>query len=140
RVRLVEDYRVSYEAMPQVLRREHLFEVFGPLTRGLATESVFVAALTSSQKVVAVVEVSKGGVSQSPVVLAEIFRAVLAAGCANFAICHNHPSGEGQPSPQDRELTKAVSQAANLLSFRFLDHVIMPEGGEPFSFREAGLL
>jgi len=54
---------------------------------------------------------------------------------------HNHPSGELQPSPEDRHLTKLLSVAAEAVGLRFVDHVIMPDGRPGFfSFAHAGQL
>jgi DNA repair protein RadC len=57
---------------------------------------------------------------------------------------HNHPSGDPSPSRADESITRRIAEGANLLQFRFLDHVIVgdpaPGRSEYFSFREAGLI
>lgn len=44
-------------------------------------------------------------------------------------LCHNHPSGTKQPSPQDDKLTTDFKQACKFMSLRFLDHVIVTADG-----------
>lgn len=80
-----------------------------------------------------------GGLSSTIVDLRILFKRVLVAGCAAFIFIHNHPSGSLSPSPQDREITQKIKQAADLLDVKFLDHIII--GGSAFaSFTELGLL
>lgn len=40
-------------------------------------------------------------------------------------VAHNHPSGDPTPSKADLQLTKALQSAAQLLGFKFLDHLIL---------------
>jgi len=53
-------------------------------------------------------------------------------------LIHNHPSGEPQPSREDREITRRLKEAGELLGIRVLDHIIV--GSSYFSFVEMGLL
>lgn len=62
-----------------------------------------------------------------------------------FTVVHNHPSGDPTPSTADRAFTRKIKDAADVLSIRFCDHVIIgiPEQGgrQPYySFREMGSL
>nr|MBI3612638.1 DNA repair protein RadC [Nitrospirota bacterium] len=51
---------------------------------------------------------------------------------------HNHPSGDQQPSAEDKATTRRLVQAGELLGIPILDHIIVGEGY--FSFKESGLL
>jgi DNA repair protein RadC len=42
---------------------------------------------------------------------------------AALVCCHNHPSGQPQPSQEDRTLTKRLVDAGQLLGITILDHV-----------------
>jgi DNA repair protein RadC len=53
----------------------------------------------------------------------------------SFVLVHNHPSGDFAPSEQDRQLTKRVRDAADLLQLQCLDHIILARHGY-YSFRE----
>ena len=88
--------------------------------------------------------VSIGTLNESLAHPREILAPVV-AGCAHgFVLMHNHPSGDPDPSQADRELTKRIAEAADLLEVKMLDHVIAgveAEEREPyFSFREGGLM
>lgn len=53
-------------------------------------------------------------------------------------LIHNHPSGDPAPSREDREITRRLKEAGDLLGIRVLDHLII---GETYmSFVEMGLL
>ena len=54
-------------------------------------------------------------------------------------LAHNHPSGQVEPSTQDRRLTRDLSMSAAALGMRLVDHLIIGEN-RYFSFSESGLL
>ena len=51
--------------------------------------------------------------------------------------CHNHPSGNAEPSPADRALTKRLQETMELVDVRVLDHFIVGDG-DPLSMAEYG--
>ena len=53
---------------------------------------------------------------------------------------HNHPSGDVQPSREDRAITKRLVDAGKLLGIDVLDHIIIGAEGKYFSFADEGLL
>ena len=73
-----------------------------------------------------------------PIKLAEIFRPAILVNAAGIIIAHNHPTGDPTPSPQDIQLSQAVSQAGQQLDIRLLDHLIIA-GGQWVSLREKNL-
>jgi DNA repair protein RadC len=56
-----------------------------------------------------------------------------------IVVAHNHPSGRLEPSPEDREITMRLKNAADTLGLAFLDHIIFSREGF-YSFVEHGLL
>ena len=56
-----------------------------------------------------------------------------------IVLCHNHPSGNLQPSSADEELTKKIKEAANYLDIKVIDHIIVSEDGF-YSFADEGIL
>lgn len=57
---------------------------------------------------------------------------------ASVIFIHNHPSGQCEPSSQDRELTRTLAKATSAVEIRLLDHIIIGKGGY-FSFAEKNL-
>ncbi len=54
-------------------------------------------------------------------------------------LAHNHPSGNIQPSESDRNLTRKLKSAGNVLDIPVVDHLILTSE-EYFSFADEGLL
>jgi len=52
-------------------------------------------------------------------------------------LCHNHPSGNSEPSQDDVHMTLALKRALGLIDVRVLDHIIVGDG-EPLSMVEEG--
>jgi DNA repair protein RadC len=52
---------------------------------------------------------------------------------------HNHPSGVAEPSAADREITRELSHALQLVGVRVLDHLVIG-AGEPVSMASRGML
>ena len=58
----------------------------------------------------------------------EVLTAVLLHDGTAFAVAHNHPSGDVEPSPADEAVTAALLGAAEAVGLDFLGHVII--GGQ----------
>ena len=69
--------------------------------------------------------VSIGTLNESFAHPREIFRAAIVNGSYGIVVMHNHPSGDAWPSEQDHLLTRRLSEAADVLQIRLLDHVIV---------------
>jgi DNA repair protein RadC len=66
------------------------------------------------------------------------FPAIEHAAAAVVAV-HNHPSGDPTPSSEDRDVTRRLQRAGELLGIPLADHVVVSGSGY-FSFREHGIL
>jgi DNA repair protein RadC len=85
--------------------------------------------------------VSEGSLNQSIVHPRETFKAAILANAAAVILAHNHPSGDTAPSREDREITRRLKEAGDLLGIKVLDHVIVAtDTGNYLSFTESGLL
>ena len=83
--------------------------------------------------------VSIGTLSASLVHPREVFSPAVAHSAAAVIVVHNHPSGDCSPSPDDRDTTRRLCRAGEILGIALLDHIIVA-GAACFSFREHGLL
>jgi DNA repair protein RadC len=85
--------------------------------------------------------VSIGSLTASVVHMRETFKAAILANAAAILCGHNHPSGDPEPSREDRALTKRLVDAGKLLGIAVVDHVIVGDGTTTyFSFADQGLL
>ncbi|MDX6769284.1 MAG: DNA repair protein RadC [Elusimicrobiota bacterium] len=83
--------------------------------------------------------ISVGTLSASLVHPREVFAPALSCSAAAVIVAHNHPSGDPSPSEEDREVTRRLRRAGEILGLPLLDHLVVA-GGRWFSFREHGLL
>jgi len=81
--------------------------------------------------------VSQGTLTSSLVHPREVFYRAVRESAAALILVHNHPSGDPDPSSEDREVTRRLARAGEILGIRVLDHVIVAEQGY-HSFGEAG--
>ena len=58
----------------------------------------------------------------------EVFKAAILANAAAIVLIHNHPSGDPEPSAEDRVLTERLRNAADMMGIKLLDHVIIGDG------------
>ncbi|HVP94862.1 MAG TPA: DNA repair protein RadC [Methanoregulaceae archaeon] len=69
----------------------------------------------------------------------EVFADAITDRAASIICVHNHPSGTLEPSTQDLEVTRQLTEAGGILGIRVLDHVIVTRNGF-LSMKERGLL
>jgi DNA repair protein RadC len=104
-------------------------------------EHFVVLMLDQKNKIIGIHTVSIGSLSASVVHPREVFKPAILSNAANILLAHNHPSGQPQPSQEDRVLTVRLVAAGKLLGISVLDHVIIGDGTSAyFSFADEGLL
>jgi DNA repair protein RadC len=98
-------------------------------------EEMRVLVLDTKHQVVANVLLYKGTVNSSVARVSEIFHLAVTRKCPGIIICHNHPSGLTEPSPEDIDFTKLCVAAGKILEIDLIDHLII--GAQSFlSLRE----
>ena len=117
---------------------EDVYRAFGPLLAGQRHEELWVVALDVRQRVLARVQVARGGLSACPVSPGDVFRPLIQEGAAAMVLVHNHPSGVSDPSAEDLAFTERLAQAGELLGILLLDHVIVAADGY-FSCLDSGM-
>ena len=108
---------------------------------GEADREVFVIAMLSIRhRVLGLHTVSVGCLTSSLVHPREVFKPAILSGSAALLICHNHPSGDAEPSAEDIALTRRLAAAGQLLGIEIVDHLILGEAGRFVSLRARGVL
>ncbi len=92
---------------------------------GLRRERVLVLVCDARNGLRHVTAVSEGSVDRSLVPIREILNAVLRHDGRAFALAHNHPDGDAQPSVADQRTTAELTAAAKVAGIRFLGHVVV---------------
>ncbi|MBK0368259.1 JAB domain-containing protein [Flavobacterium agrisoli] len=102
-------------------------------------EQFKVLLLNQSNRVLGIYEMSSGGITGTVVDIRMIFAAAIKANAVALIIMHNHPSGQLKASEVDKQITKKIKEAGQLLDIKLLDHLIItPENY--YSFADEGAL
>lgn len=102
-----------------------VFNYFEPLLADLPHEEFWILLLARNRKVIARVKISEGGVAGTVVDTKIIFKHAIENLASYIVLCHNHPSGNLQPSAADIQITKNLKNAAKLLDIDIVDHIII---------------
>jgi DNA repair protein RadC len=143
-LRLVKETCEAYLAermeRTDVLSSPRVVQEFARLRlAGLPHEAFMVIYLNAKNRVLSHHIMQEGTVTQAAVYPRRIVEEALARHAAGVIVVHNHPSGEVDPSAEDRLLTRSLQEATRALDIRILDHLIVGREGY-FSFAESGLL
>lgn len=116
-----------------------IYHAYAPRLEDLPVEEFHVAVLDAQQRFERDITVTRGILNGSLVHPREVFREAIAERAASVILVHNHPSGDPNPSPDDRLVTAQLVLAGRLLDIPVQDHVIIGLG-RYVSFVEAGLM
>ena len=84
-------------------------------------------------------DVFLGTLTGSAVYPREIMTLALEHKAAGLIFVHNHPSGDPNPSAEDKRLTRDLVRAARVLAIQVLDHIIIGHNAY-YSFADEGLI
>ena len=101
------------------------------------TEIFVVVLLNTKNRIMKTVTIAKGSLSSAVTHPREIFAPGVALHAAAILVAHNHPSGDPYPSQEDRNLTRALEEAGNVLGIPLLDHLVIGDD-RYYSFKEHG--
>jgi len=139
-IQMVKERQFLYNGN-RVTQAEQAAEAFCSLVGNPDRECCVAMMLDGKNRISSVHLVSQGSLNQSIVHPREVFKAAVLANAAAIIIAHNHPSGDLTPSREDREITRRLKEAGELLGVRLLDHVIVDtDSGNCASFVNQGLM
>jgi DNA repair protein RadC len=101
------------------------YRIFYPVLCDLKHEELWIALTNNAGKVVEKKKVSQGGTANTAADIPLILNHAVHKLCAGIILCHNHPSGNIQPSREDDMLTANLKKAAELMNIKLLDHIIL---------------
>jgi DNA repair protein RadC len=114
-------------------------ELLGPRMVALEQEEMHVLGLDNQHRLLMHFVAARGTANQVPVSPRDVFRPAVRENCCAVVAVHNHPSGDPEPSDDDRRLTQELEYAGKVMNVSLLDHVILARRGH-FSFRSSGAL
>ena len=102
-------------------------------------ESFFILMLDREHKTIAYAKISQGGTVGTVVDTKIICKYVIDTLAPAVIICHNHPSGNINPSEADISITKKIKEALKFIDSTLVDHIIITKNNH-YSFVDNGLL
>lgn len=114
-------------------------DFFRSIIGDLPHEELWVLFLNQANGIVAHQRISQGGIAATVTDVRLIMKSALEHFAVSLILCHNHPSGNLEPSPADKRITHKLYRAGEVLDIELLDHVIVSDSGY-FSFADQKML
>ncbi len=94
--------------------------------------------LDAKNTILEIQELSRGTLTASAVYPREIVKKVLSIKAAALILAHNHPSGNTEPSPEDKDITARIGLILHSIGVALHDHNIIGDGY--YSMADSGLI
>jgi DNA repair protein RadC len=116
-----------------------VYTIFHPLLSDLNYEEFWLIYLNRSNRIISRHKISQGGISGTITDVRLIMKKALELLASSIIICHNHPSGNREPSEADKRITEKIKEASAYFDISLLDHLIVTDSGY-YSFADNGIL
>jgi DNA repair protein RadC len=116
-----------------------VFHLMGEDMRYLDRENFNAILLNTKNYVLGIDTISVGSLNASLVHPRELFKRAILKSAAAIILVHNHPSGDPQPSEEDKQVTRKMVEAGGIIGIDVLDHIIIGDGRFA-SLREQGFM
>ncbi|MGB2078971.1 MAG: RadC family protein [Vibrio sp.] len=95
--------------------------------------------LDAQHRVIADEVLFSGTIDSASVYPREVVKTAMRHNAAALILAHNHPSGVAEPSEADKQITRKLMKALELIDVRVLDHFVVGDSAV-VSFAERGLI
>jgi len=127
------------EDVTQIKCSKNVADIFGPILSDLVHEEFWILFLNRSNKVINRMKLSQGGISGTVTDVRIVMKKAIEYLASGIIVCHNHPSGNLNPSDSDSKITQKIKEAGILMDIQLLDHIIIADK-DYFSFADNGLI
>ncbi len=124
---------------PKITSSKDVFNLFHPILGDLPHEEFWILILNRSNHVVDKIRISQGGISGTVIDARLILKNAIEKFASGIILCHNHPSGNTEPSEPDKKITQKIQNGANFMEINVLDHIIIADK-HFYSFADEGIL
>lgn len=129
--------RATLEERPILNTAEKIYEFMHTTIQDNDIEEGWMIMMKQNFRLIEAKRISTGGLTMAPIDIRLMMKEALLKNTTVMAFCHNHPSGNTQPSQADDALTNRIKKACELLNIYLIDHVILTDGNF-YSYREQG--
>lgn len=107
--------------------------------RDKSRESFLLVLLNGQNRIISIEKLFTGSITTSVVYPREVIKFILQKDAAAVIFVHNHPSGNPQPSMDDKSITNKLISACKTIDVIVHDHIIIA-GNQITSFADKGLM
>ena len=125
--------------VPQIKCSKDVADIFQPLLSDLSHEEFWILFLNRSNRVISRMKLSQGGISGTVTDVRLVMKKAIECLASGIIVCHNHPSGNLNPSESDSKITLKIKDAGNMMDIQLLDHLIISDK-DYYSFADNGML
>jgi len=118
---------------------KEIFDYLYHSMRDLKKEVFKVIYLNTQNQIIDTTDLFEGTVNGSSISSREVMENAIKHNATSLIFVHNHPSGNPEPSPNDKQVTRDLIYAGSIMQIRVLDHIIIG-GNKYFSFAAEGLI
>jgi len=118
---------------------QEIFDYLYHSMRDLKKELFKVIYLNSQNQIMETADLFEGTISSNVISPREVIESAIKYNAASLIFVHNHPSGNPEPSQNDKEVTRDLVYAGSIMQIRVLDHLIIGNN-RYFSFAGEGLI
>jgi DNA repair protein RadC len=119
---------------------DFIYSLYDPDTIGLK-ETFIVIFLNRASNIIGYNIHSSGGIDGTVIDIRLIIATALKCAATSIIIAHNHPSGNLEPSVQDKKSTTNLNQALEIFNICLIDHLILSPNERKYnSFVDVGLI
>ena len=118
---------------------KEVFDYLYHSMRDLKKEVFKVVYLNSQNQIIDTTDLFEGTVNSSSVSPREVIEGLIKHNAVSLVFVHNHPSGNPEPSTNDKDLTRELVYAGKIMRIKVLDHMIIGDN-RYFSFADDGLI
>ena len=105
----------------------------------ITQEQIWLLTLSRSNRILSRHHLTTGSGTASVFDLKRAIKLAILDEASAIVLCHNHPSGNTRPSPQDDNITRMLKNAAQTMEMRLIDHVIVTADSY-YSYADEGRL
>jgi DNA repair protein RadC len=126
-VRLVKEDGSRYDFNRKITSPKKAQQVFNEvLEMNSRLQETFAICTTDiKNNITGIFEITTGSLSSSIVHPRDVYQRAILHNAAAIILCHNHPSGDPQPSNNDKKITGQLIKAGKIIGIEVLDHIII---------------
>lgn len=123
----------------QIRNSKDIYELFHARLTDLKHEECWIMLMNNQHRILDTIRISHGGVSETTVDPKIVLKHALDKLASSLVLCHNHPSGNPNPSSCDDKITQKIKTACQNLDIQLTDHIVFSESGY-YSYADEGKL